>query len=169
MKTLFAAAVVLVGLFVQTGSAQSSSSRKTELAGTWLMDIAKSEPKPRYEQLTLTIKYEDPVIGIQRYARSKESGIKSESIYYCDGRGEIDSVTELRSITKWKGDNLIISYQLPEFSSKRYVDTIEVWSISDDGKKLTVKVFSQPAETTTPSSSVSSSAYRIFLRVYRRG
>jgi hypothetical protein len=168
MRTLCAVAVVLVGLFVQTGSAQSSSSRKTELAGTWLMDVAKSEPKPSYEQLTLTIKYEDPVIRIQSYSRSKQSGIKSESAYYSDGRGEVDSVTERRTITKWKGDSLIISYQVQEFPSKRYFDTIEVWSTSNDGKKLTIKVFSQPAGTDKPSDSVSSSARRIFLRVYRR-
>jgi hypothetical protein len=160
---------MLIGLVAQVNGVQSTANRKTDLSGTWVMDRAKSEPKPTYEESTLTINYEEPALTIHRYSRSKDRGVKTQSTYYCDGRGEVDPVTELKSITRWKGDSLTISYQGPEYPSKRLMDTIEVWSISDQGKRLTIKVYSQPAEGAEPASSVSSSARRIFLWVYRRG
>ena len=160
---------MLVGLVVQVNGVQSNANRKTDLSGTWVLDRAKSEPKPTYEESTLTINYEEPALTIHRYSRSKDRGVKTQSKYYCDGRGEVDPVTELKSITRWKGDSLTISYQGPEYPSKRFKDTIEVWSISEKGQKLTIKVFDQVAEANEPASSVSSSARRIFLWVYHRG
>jgi hypothetical protein len=87
-----------------------------------------------------------------------------ESTYYSDGRGEVNPAIgniTLKSVTKWKGEKLIVKFSLPQTRSGNLPivnERVDEWGISSDGKTLTqittfTSVSSHTDASTNPSAS----------------
>src|SRR6185369_13932544 len=130
--------------------AAAQDKPKPNLAGSWIVDSAKSEKTANFiedSEKSITIEHHDPEI---KTARKFES-FSIPTVYYTDGRGETfksqTSGAAIQSKTKWDGDKLVIHYVgggIVGFAGARNVNVIEEWKLSKDGQTLTKKIIVIP-------------------------
>src|SRR5947209_2212008 len=143
--------VCCVTIGLAQGQTKPARQVRPDLSGTWQLNRAKSDLRDdeRY-RLTLdeegvTILNRDPELKLTRLFRSGNIASEERSLFYTDGRGETnaDAVNQdaVKSDTKWDGKKLISRYVLRRVvaGSPETVDVIDEWSLSDDGKALTLK------------------------------
>lgn len=129
-----------------TALGQKRTVPKPNFAGQWVLDKSKST-KGAVEDLTVLIQQEEPEIRITRRATNGSKERVDRLVYYSDARGETNTVsqattaeekTELKSVTKWDGNKLMIrsKAKMQSFGGGRSTvepARIEKWQISKDG------------------------------------
>ena len=100
-----------------TALGQKRTVTKPNLTGQWVLDKSKKNTKGVVEDLTMLIQQDESEIRITRRAASDREERIDKLIYYTDGRGETNSILattpsdgkfEIRSVTKWERDKLVI-------------------------------------------------------------
>ena len=150
-------AVIFLSIFCGAAAGLAPGQTKPvrpDLSGTWELNRAKSDlsDDERYGlslgEMSLAISHHDPELKLSRRFHSGNSDSESQSLFYTDGRGEANPGAKgqaaIKSNTQWKDKKLISRYALHRAvrSSNGTVDVVDVideWSLSDDGKTLTLK------------------------------
>ena len=117
-----------VHLYDRVGGATSNN-----INGEWV-------ERPGNRLISLIVEHHDPEIKVTRRVVSQGKDETQTSVYYTDGRGEINVKygEPVKSITKWKNQNLLFSLTSKwkvsgdTFESKQSID----WEISSDGASL---------------------------------
>jgi len=130
-------AAFLVLAFAAAGHAQA----KSNLSGEWKVNISRSDygPMPAPQSAAVNIRHEDPSFKVAARQSSERGESSWELTYTTDGKECSNQVRGnlVKSTVKWEGDTLV-------FDSKLSVNGNEIslrdqWSLSGDGKVLTVK------------------------------
>lgn len=106
------------------------------LSGSWMLNVAKSEygQFPAPEVMMRQIQHKDPALSMSTYQKGAQGEVTSELKYTTDGKPAVNG--ENKGAAHWDGDKLVIE------SSRAYQGTQlkqrEVWTLSADGKTLTV-------------------------------
>src|SRR6476620_8410728 len=125
--------------------AAAQDKPKPNLAGSWIVDSAKSEKTANFiedSEKSITIEQHDPEIRITR----KFESFSIPTVYYTDGRGETfkspANPIAVQSKTKWDGDKLVIHYVGGGLGATgvRNINLVEEWKLSKDGQTLTKKI-----------------------------
>jgi hypothetical protein len=104
--------------------------------GTWLLNVAKSEygQFPAPQVMTRQIQQKDPALTMSTYQKGAQGEVTSELKYTTDGKPVING--ENQGSAHWDGDKLVIessrAFQGAQLKQR------EVWTLSADGKTLTV-------------------------------
>jgi hypothetical protein len=114
---------------------------KPNLTGDWKLNVSKSEfgQMPAPSSRTDKITHEDPKLTLAVKSSSERGDFEYQMKYMTDGS---ESVNEMRgnpvkSVAKWDGDTLLIESK-SSFNGNDFTMS-DKWSVSADGKILTVK------------------------------
>jgi len=136
---LISIVVILISLLCCASEAGTATADQPNFTGTWKIERALSDaPALRdVDKLTYVISYTAPEMRVVRFIKEKKQAERtSELVYYTDGRGEKISFLfghdKWRSKTTWVGNTLVSKFPT---DSRNYKET---WSMSADGKMLTV-------------------------------
>ncbi len=141
--------------FVSLSLVPGSLFAQTDFSGSWAFNESKSVlgDGPMMSATSMTVKQEAGLISIDLVRPSWEGGdINLSEKYTLDGKesvnkGMMDS--SIKTITTWSDDKKELRFAktiLFDMDGQAMeMKSTEAWSISDDGKTLTVKsVFSSP-------------------------
>jgi hypothetical protein len=159
-------------LFAFTAIAQNSSARP-DLSGTWEYVERGSDFKDRVLMITQN---GDEINAVETYVFRGDPFTQRTTIY-ADDRGEVnrrqfsiyDPPSEVTSRSSWKKDKLFrrLSYAyMMDGNGTRYqvtVDEEQIWSLSKDGKTLTINITSKrnaPNVAPIPIPTTGRSTYR---------
>jgi hypothetical protein len=137
MKT--AKTMVLAGLMLVMCAVMAQA--KADFTGGWKLDVAKSDfgPMPAPQSMVQKITHQEPNLKVVSTQVSERGEFTSERNYTTDGKECVNKMrnSEVKSTLKWDGDTLVIDSKL-EFQGNP-ISTSERWSLSGDGKVLTIK------------------------------
>ena len=144
VKTFLSCVLLLTGALVAPLAAQSPGP--PELSGTWKLNRDKSDLQDDYRyavsrgEQSLTIDQREPEVRLTRRYASGDMN----SVIYTDGRAASNRDTNgdtVKSSTKWEGKKLISRYAIHRSfeGNPETVDVIDEWTVSSDGKTLTLK------------------------------
>ncbi len=113
---------------------------KPDYSGHWVVDLSKSDfgMMPPPEKMERDIEHKDPEIKIKTLQKGQRGEMTSESKYTTDGKEATIQVRgrEAKVKANWNGSKLVVmtktDFQGQEISQK------ETWSLSEDGKTLTI-------------------------------
>ena len=130
---------VLVGL-TAVGLAAGADSRPN-FSGEWKMNAAKSNfgPMPAPESRTDKIDHKDPSLKLTSTFTTPQGERTREWSCTTDGKECENAMGQVsfKSSTKWDGGNLVVDSK-GSFSNNE-VQIKEKWSLSEDGKTLTIE------------------------------
>ena len=113
--------------------------------GMWKMDAARSDfgPVNKPESFIRTIEHNDPKLRVVSIFSSPQGDLTTDAKYTTDGKESVNQVRggETRTVCTWDGGALVLN-------SRRKVEggeivTREKWTLSADGKVLTVASVTQ--------------------------
>src|SRR6185369_13785304 len=144
VKSFLACVLLVTGAVCAPLAAQSPVP--PELSGTWKLNRDKSELQDDYryafsrDEQSLTIDQREPEVRVTRRYASGDAKL----VIYTDGRAASNRDTNgdtVKSSTKWEGKKLISRYAIHRSfnGSPETVDVIDEWTVSSDGKTLTLK------------------------------
>lgn len=151
MKTMFLKIALLLVL-VWTSS-PVLAGEEANFSGTWILDQSKSElprmrgrmEEPAGVDLTQIIDHQGPTLKIEQRAKFQGQEHPRNLTYYTDGREAINPDRRGKPITsksRWEGNKLVTEYtqtwQKPQGAEVK-AEVKEVWSLSEDGKVMTVE------------------------------
>ena len=131
MKKLFVAAMVLA----------SSCFGAPNLTGAWKLNLAKSQygaiPPP--VEVTRKVILDGINLWMSTQQKTAQRDSTSELKYTTDGKVCINKVTngDAKGTAHWEGDKLII--ESSQQNGTQELKSREVWSLSGDGKTLTIQ------------------------------
>src|SRR5450432_1329123 len=132
------AATFLLAILALTAFAQ----QKTDFSGTWKLNVSKSDFGPLGGPTARTdvITHKEPSIADAVSAESEQGKLDYTVNYSTDGKETTNHVAdrESKSTAKWEGNNLVIHSKF-NFNDVA-VDAVATWTLSADGKTLTVSV-----------------------------
>jgi hypothetical protein len=113
---------------------------KPNFSGTWKLNAAKSDfgAMPAPDTRTDKITHADPDL-VDAYTQSGQMGeVTAEMKYSTDGKETTNTVrgNQVKSTAKWEGDELTIAGKA-QFNGAD-VTLNDRWSLSDDGKTITI-------------------------------
>jgi hypothetical protein len=110
----------------------------TNFSGEWKLNLAKSDygPAPQPEFMTRTIKHDDPVLQMSTHQKGAQGEATTELKYTTDGKPVENAKPPSKGSAKWDGDKLVID-SVRDFQGAD-LKFHEVWSLSADGKVLTI-------------------------------
>lgn len=160
MRTRSIVLLTLVGVLVVSAAPQKSPPKpKPDFSGTWLLDQKKSDSGVTRSDLPIKIVHSDPEFRVTRSSESNGQIVERSSVYFTDGRGEINPSTfglttnpsanakgtknlVDESKTKWSGNKIVTRtlIRLNFDGGSHFVkfELIHEWKLSDDGKVLTI-------------------------------
>lgn len=121
-------------------SLSGHAADKPDFSGEWTLNAAKSDfgPMPAPEKLIRKVEHKDPELKVTTTMASQGNERTQEAAYKTDGSESINKAGsgEAKSVVKWDASALTIA-------TKREVQGMtieqnEKWSLSEDGKVLTV-------------------------------
>jgi len=128
-------ATLAVAALAVTGSAQT----KTDLSGTWNLNVAKSDFGPLPPPDSRTDIFTQTAAGLKvAVSESGQQGKQDYTLNYTfDGKEVVNTAGpfEIKSTAKWDGPLLVISSKL-KFQDQD-IELKENWTLSADGKILT--------------------------------
>src|SRR4051812_42781211 len=144
IKTFLACMLLMTGALCAPLAAQSPVP--AELSGTWKLNRDKSDLQDDYryavsrDEQSLTIDQRETEVRMTRRYASADAN----SVIYTDGRGTSNRDTNgetIKSTTKWEGKKLISRYAIHRSfqGNSETADVIDEWTVSSDGKTLTLK------------------------------
>ncbi len=146
LRTIFAGIIVFTSALPVAAQVPSAAQTHPDLSGAWKLNSQKSDLADDYryalslgeERVSLSVK--DPEITVVRRYSFGESNLT----FYTDGRtaSNRDTTGEtFKSTANWDGRKLVARYTLHRAfgGSPETVDVIDEWTLSNDGKTLTLK------------------------------
>ena len=134
-------------IFLVAGAAIFAQGGKPDLSGTWNLDKEKSEMGggpgggQRMVSPSMTIEHKDPQLTIKRKFEFQGEERTRELKYTTDGKPNTNEGFRGRSMkskTFWEGDKLVI--ETTRETQQGNLETKEVYSLSNDGKTLTIEM-----------------------------
>lgn len=125
----------VVAVFAMTLLAAQSQAAPN-LTGVWKLNLAKSEygPVPQPEAMTRTINHNDPTLQISTYQKGAQGEATTELKYSTDGKMMENKGS--KGSAKWDGEKLVVdSVRDMQGNELKFH---EVWSLSADGKTMTI-------------------------------
>ena len=130
--------IVVVGLMLLLCAAVAQA--KPNFSGDWKMNPAKSDfgQMPAPTSMTQKITHSDPDLKVVTTSVSERGEFTNNLAYTTDGKECTNKgrMGETKSILKWDGDTLVIESKA-DFQGNAVTITSK-WSLSEDGKTLTV-------------------------------
>ena len=131
-------ACILVAAVTLTAAVAAA---KPNFSGDWKMNLDKTDygPMPKPQSLSQKIDHQDPSLKVVITQVGARGEFTAESLYSTDGQETTNKMrnVESKSVAKWEGDVLEISTKA-NFQGND-VSIVDKWSLSEDGKTLTVK------------------------------
>ncbi len=123
-------------------AATALCSAKPNFSGKWQINLPKSDygriPPP--QTLVRTVKQSDPNMSVSttQSRQGKESTISFT--YTTDGKESVSQTPtgDVRIVAKWEGDSLVVESTRDVQGNE--VKQIDRWTMSEDGKSMTVVV-----------------------------
>lgn len=145
-RTIFASIIIVTCATLASTQVQPVTQAPPNLNGTWKLNSQKSDLADDYRyalslgEESVRIYVQDPEIKVARHYSFGEVN----SILYTDGRTASNRDTTGETIklsAKWDGRKLVSRYTLHRAfgGNPETVDVIDEWTISNDGKSLTLK------------------------------
>lgn len=148
MRSKFATAGVVLAAFVLVATVAAAAA-KTNFGGTWVMDAAKSEGVRPGTEVTMTVKQDGDKLEVERKIKDQRGDNTSNDTYTADGKeGEftmqmMGNSTKGKRTTKWLADGAALEIKETASFDRQgttvNVETLSKWSLSADGKTLTVE------------------------------
>ncbi len=117
-----------------------AAQAKPNFSGEWKLNASKSDfgMMPAPTSLVQKITHNDPELKVVRTQVSERGEFTNESVYTTDGKECVNKSRfgETKSTLKWDGDVLVIESKM-DFQGNA-VTVTEKWSLSEDGKTLTL-------------------------------
>jgi len=140
MRIMRHTGLVLAGLLLLAASAPAQS--KPNFSGDWKLNIAKSTfgQMPAPSSLTEKITHADPSLKVQTAQSGDFGDFNSDFSFTTDGKecqNAMGDLFKMTSTVKWDGDILMFDSKM-DFQGNAMTGT-EKWSLSPDGKTLTVQ------------------------------
>jgi hypothetical protein len=128
---------IVVAAFAMTFLAAQSQAA-ANFSGDWKLNLAKSDygPVPAPEFMTRTIKHDDPVLQMSTHQKGAQGETTTALKYTTDGKPVENTTPPSKGSAKWDGDKLVID-SVRDFQGGD-LKFHEVWSLSPDGKVLTI-------------------------------
>ena len=135
-------AALLVLLLSASAWAQDA---KPDFTGKWNLDVAKSDfgPMPPPDSVVHVIEHKEPSIKIVTTTKGAQGETTNERLLTTDGKENVnkmrmgpDGDQQVTSTSKWNGKALATSFKLSAQGAE--FDINDSWTLSDDGKVLTV-------------------------------
>ena len=120
---------------------------KPDFSGVWKLDRDKSDLSgspgggPRMATPSMTIEHKDPQLIIKRQFEFQGEERTQESKYTTDGKPNTNEGFRgrtFKSKTYWDGDRLVT--EATRETPQGTVETKEIYSLSEDGKMLTIEM-----------------------------
>ena len=128
-------AISTAALFANLLTAQD----KPNFSGSWKMDASKSDfgPMPAPDKSERTITHTDPEMKMKSLQSGQNGDQTSETTYKTDGEFTVKRRNqEIKAIGKWEGAKLVVKSKFEAQGME--IASTETWSLSEDGKVLTV-------------------------------
>jgi hypothetical protein len=143
MKTAKIIVLASLALLICAALAQA----KPDFTGDWKLDVAKSDfgQMPAPQSMVQKVTHSEPNLKVVSTQVSSRGEFTSERNYTTDGKECVNKMrnNDVKSTLKWDGDTLVINSKF-SFQDNE-ITTAERWSLSGDGKVLTIKShFSSP-------------------------
>ena len=129
------------------GSRAGAQATPPDFSGTWVLDASKTVSDGQLgvpTSATYTIRVHGDSIISDRVAEAPEIGtIKSHIVWGTDGKAWKNTVpvngsdTEISSVLSWQEGTLVIKTTL--IVQEMAVDQLDQWTLSSDGKTLTMR------------------------------
>jgi hypothetical protein len=134
MKKCFTAVAVFGMTFL---AAQSQAA--PNFSGEWKLNLSKSDygPVPPPEFMTRTIKHADPSIEYSTHQKGAQGEATTQIKYTTDGKPAENANPPSKGSAKWDGDKLVVD-SVRELQGAGEIKFHEVWSLSADGKTITI-------------------------------
>ena len=131
MKKLLAAAMVLA----------ASAFGAPNLSGNWKLNLQKSQygAIPAPVEVTRTIRLDGINLSMHTDQKTVQRDSSSDLKYTTDGKECVNKVTngDAKGTAHWEGSTLII--ESSQMNGPQELKSREVWSLSADGKTLTIQ------------------------------
>ena len=126
--------------FAATVLCLAVASAAPNYSGEWKLNAAKSNfgPMPAPDTMTQKIKHEEPNLSLAIAQAGQQGEFTYELKYTTDGKESTNTIrdNEMKSTAKWDGDALKISTKASFQGNPVSLD--DKWTLSEDGKTLTV-------------------------------
>jgi hypothetical protein len=117
---------------------------KPNFTGKWNLDVAKSDfgPMPPPESMVHVIEHKEPSLKVVTTTKSAQGETTNERPLTTDGKENVykmrgpDGEQPVTSTSKWNGKALATSFKLSAQGTEFEIN--DSWTLSDDGKVLTV-------------------------------
>jgi hypothetical protein len=113
---------------------------KPDFSGEWKLNAAKSHlgTLPSAHSMTQKVNHKDPQLQLAVTEAAGRFSFSSNFSYTTDGKECINMIRnmEIKSALKWDGETLVIQSKM--IIEANPVVSIEKWTLSEDGKMLTV-------------------------------
>jgi dipeptidyl aminopeptidase/acylaminoacyl peptidase len=126
----------------------ASAAAKANFSGTWVMDAAKSEGVRPGTEVTMTVKQDGDKLDVTRKIKDQRGDNESTDNYVADGKeGEftmqmMGNSQKGKRTVKWSADGTTLeikeSATIERQGNTFNIETVSKWSLSTDGKTLTV-------------------------------
>jgi hypothetical protein len=118
----------------------SPAQAAPNLTGEWKLNVAKSNygPIPAPQLMIRKVNHAEPALGITTTQKGAQGEVTTQLSYTTDGKPTVNKVAggEAKGTAQWQGDKLVID-STREFQGNP-MRSKEVWSLSADGKVLTI-------------------------------
>ena len=112
--------------------------------GKWSLDAAKSDfgPMPPPESVVHVIEHKEPTVKIVTTQKGAQGEVTNERQLTTDGKENVNKMRmgpgeqDVKSNTKWSGKALTTRFKL-DMQGNAF-DVNDAWTLSDDGKVLTI-------------------------------
>ena len=138
---LYVCAALLVLVVSASAWAQDA---KPNFTGKWNLDVAKSDfgQMPPPDSVVHVIEHKEPNLKVVTTTKSAQGEITNERSLTTDGKENVNKMRmgpeeqQVTSTSKWNGKSLATSFKLSAQGTEFEIS--DSWTLSDDGKVLTV-------------------------------
>lgn len=105
-------------------------------SGSWMLNLAKSQygQFPAPEVMLRTVQMQGGTLSMSTYQKGAQGEVTTELKYTLDGKPSVNGANT--GIAQWLGDTLVIESTREAQGAK--LTQRDVWSLSPDGRTLTV-------------------------------
>lgn len=148
MRSKFMSAGATLALFVLVATVAVAAAAKANFSGTWVLDAAKSAGLRGPSSVTMTVKQDGDKLDVTRKITDQQGDRTTSDTYTADGKeGEFtmqmgpNSQKGKRTV-KWSADGSTLEIKETASIERQGqtfdIQTVSKWSLSADGKTLTV-------------------------------
>ncbi len=105
-------------------------------SGSWMLNVSKSQygQFPAPEVMMRSVKMQGPLLTMSTYQKGAQGEVTTELKYTTDGKPSVNGANT--GTASWSGETLVIESSREAQGAK--LTQRDVWSLSPDGKTLTV-------------------------------